>query len=201
MCDRSRRSRQVGDMSIQTMEKTERMIRRRPAGGALADFERVYRANVEGLTAYFGRRCAEPQDVADLTSETVLEAAGSFAGFDPRLGTARAWLFGIAGHVYARHCARAAGRRDASQRYAGRRPLEVDEYDDLAARIDAQRDERRLMERLASLSDGEREAIELVDLMELSPKEAAAALDVSRGVLRMRLSRARARLKKGAVNR
>jgi RNA polymerase sigma-70 factor (ECF subfamily) len=129
----------------------------------------------------------------------VLQAAGSFSSFDPCRGTARAWLFGIAAHVFARHSARLAGGRDAALRLAGYRPLEPDEFDDLAARIDAQRDERRLLERCTQLSDGEREAIELVDLMEMSPKEAAAALGVSRGVLRMRLSRARARLKKGAV--
>lgn len=162
---------------------------------ALVEFERLYRANVGALTAYFARRCREPQDVADLTSETVLEAAGSFGSFDPRRGTPRAWLFGIATHVYARHCARLAGGRDAVVRLAGHRPLEIDEFDELAARIDAQRDERNLMDRLATLSAGEREAIELVDLMELSPKEAATALGVSRGVLRMRLFRARARLK------
>lgn len=186
-------------MSSEAVNATEVIVRRRPSGRALVEFERVYRANVGDVTAYFARRCSEPQDVADLTSETVLEAAGSFGGFDPRRGTARAWLFGIARHVHARHCARLAGGRDAALRLAGRRPLEVDEFEELAARIDAQRDERKLLERLAGLSGGEREAVELVDLMELSPKEAAAALGVSRGVLRMRLSRARARLKKGAV--
>jgi len=36
----------------------------------------------------------------------------------------------------------------------------------------------------------------LVDVDGLTPKEAAAALGVSRGVLRMRLSRARTRLRK-----
>jgi RNA polymerase sigma factor (sigma-70 family) len=185
-------------VSSEAANATEVMVRRRPSGRALVEFERVYRANVGGVTAYFARRCSEPQDVADLTSETVLEAAGSFGGFDPRRGTARAWLFGIAAHVYARHCARIAGGRDAALRLAGSRPLEVDEFEELAARIDAQRTGRELLERMAGLSAGEREAIELVDLMELSPKEAAAALRVSRGVLRMRLSRARARLKKGA---
>jgi hypothetical protein len=47
-----------------------------------------------------------------------------------------------------------------------------------------------LLERCARLSPGEREAIELVDLMELSGKEAAAAL----GVSRVPLSRASNRL-------
>jgi DNA-directed RNA polymerase specialized sigma24 family protein len=53
-----------------------------------------------------------------------------------------------------------------------------------------------LIERCSRLPAIERAAIELVDLDGLTPKEAAAALGVPRGVLRMRLSRARARLRK-----
>ena len=81
-------------------------------------------------------------------------------------------------------------------RLAGRRALETSEIEELAAKIDAQRAGRKLLERCSMLSANERAAIELVDLAELTPKEAAAALGLSRGVLRMRLSRARAKLRK-----
>jgi RNA polymerase sigma factor (sigma-70 family) len=166
------------------------------AGGALAEFEQVYRSNVGVVTAYFARRCVDPQTVADLTSETIVRAAGAFGNFDPRRGTARAWLFGIARHVYAQHCAAASNGRDAEARLAGLSDLPVDEIDELAARIDAERVGRQLIECCVRLPALEREAIELVDLDGLSPKEAAAVLEVPRGVLRMRLSRARARLRK-----
>jgi RNA polymerase sigma-70 factor (ECF subfamily) len=79
-----------------------------PPDQGVADFEAIYRANVAGITAFFARRCGEPQAVADLTSETFVQAIGSLAAFDPRRGTARAWLFGIARHVHAQYCARAA---------------------------------------------------------------------------------------------
>lgn len=174
----------------------EAEIHGHPSGGALAAFEQVYRGNVDAVMAYFARRCAEPQTVADLTSETFVRAAGAFAGFDPRRGSARAWLFGIAGHVYARHCEQTANGRDAVVRLAGRRALVVDEIDELAARIDAEREARTLLERWSRLPATERAAIELVDLAGLTPKEAAAALDVSRVVLRKRLSRARGRLRR-----
>jgi len=162
----------------------------------MAEFENAYRANVAAITAYFGRRCREPQEVADLVSETFVEAVGSFAGFDARRGTARAWLFGIARHVYACHCARAVNGRDANTRLAGQRRLEDDEIEALAEKIDAQRAGRRLMERCRSLPPVERGAIELVDLAGLQPKEAAAALGVSPSALRVRLFRARTRLRK-----
>src|SRR5665811_2214525 len=71
---------------------------------ALQELEDVYRTNVGPVSAYFARRCSEPQTVADLTSETFLRAAAGFARFDARRGTPRAWLFGIASRVFASYC-------------------------------------------------------------------------------------------------
>jgi RNA polymerase sigma-70 factor (ECF subfamily) len=165
-------------------------------GSALAEFEQVYLANVEVVMAYFARRCAEPQRVADLTSETFVRAVGAFGSFDPGRGSARAWLFGIAAHVYARDCEHTANGRDAAARLAGRRALDSDEIDELVGRIDAERAARELIERCSLLPVPERAAVELVDLSGFTPKEAATALGVSRVVLRKRLSRARAQLRK-----
>ena len=120
-----------------------------PSGSALAEFEQAYRHNVDVVTAYFARRCAEPQVVADLTSETFVRAAGAFGSFDPGRGTARAWLFGIAGHVFAGHCAQTASGRAAVARLAQRRPLDTDEMEELAAKIDAERAGRELIARCA----------------------------------------------------
>jgi RNA polymerase sigma factor (sigma-70 family) len=166
------------------------------SGSGLAEFEQVYRNQVDVVMAYFARRCAEPQTVADLTSETFVRAASGFAGFDPARGSPRAWVFGIAARVYAGYCEQTAGGRAAVARLAGRRPLDSDEVDELAARIDAERDGRRLLERCAQLPELERSAVELVDVAGFTPKEAAAALGVSRVALRQRLSRARARLRR-----
>jgi RNA polymerase sigma-70 factor (ECF subfamily) len=168
----------------------------RPRRTGLADFEQMYIGNVEVVMSYFARRCAEPQVVADLTSDTFVRAAGAFGTFDPGRGSSRAWLFGIARHVYARHCEQAASGRDAVARFAGRRELDADEIDELTARIDAERAGRELITRCSQLPELERATIELVDLAELTPKEAAAVLGVSGVVLRKRLSRARARLRK-----
>ena len=74
--------------------------------------------------------------------------------------------------------------------------LPADEIDELTDRIDAQAAGRALLERCRGLPELERAAVELVDLDGLTPKEAAAALGVPRGVLRMRVSRGRARLRK-----
>jgi RNA polymerase sigma factor (sigma-70 family) len=171
-------------------------MQRGSSGSALAELEQIYRSNVGAITGYFARRCDDPQTVADLTSDTIVRAAGAFGSFDPGRGTARAWLFGIAAHVYAQYCAQAVNGRNAAVRLAGLGELPVDEIDELADKIDAERAGRELIERCSQLPALERAAVELVDLDGLTPKEAAAVLGVPRGVLRMRLSRARARLRK-----
>jgi RNA polymerase sigma factor (sigma-70 family) len=170
--------------------------RERPPTSPLEVFEQVYLRNVDVLMGYFARRCRDPQTVADLTSETFVRAMDGFAKFDPRRGSDRAWLFGIAARVFARHCEQSATGRDAVARLGGYRPLALDEIEDLAGRIDAEREGAELMRRCAGLPAVERAAIELVDLDGLTPQEAAVALGVSRVAFRKRLSRARSRLRK-----
>ena len=167
---------------------------------ALAEFEQVYRANVARSRRISRVAAPEPQTVADLTSETFVRGAAGFARFDRRRGSPRAWLFGIAARVFASHCAAHADGVEMILRLAGDRPLPSDEIEDLAGRIDAQREGRALLERCARLSPGERSAIELVDIAGLTPKEAADAVGVSAVVLRKRLSRGRYRLRKERRN-
>jgi len=90
-----------------------------PTDGAVAEFEALYRANVVAVTAYFARRSAEPQTVADLTADTFVQAITSFATFDPRKGTPRAWVFGIARRIYAAHCQAHRQQRGRVERLAG----------------------------------------------------------------------------------
>ena len=168
-------------------------------GGAAAEFERLYRANVEAVTAYFARRSADPHLVADLTADTFVTAITSFGSFDPGKGTARAWVFGIARHVYAAHCEAYGQQQDRLQRLAGRRDLEPDQVEELLDRIDAERAGRDLVTGLGMLPDRDRALVELVDLAGLRPKEAAAVLGVTPGAARMRLMRARAQLRRHAV--
>jgi RNA polymerase sigma factor (sigma-70 family) len=165
--------------------------------GATAEFERIYRANVDAVAAYFARRTADAQLVADLTADTFVAVIAGFGSYDPRKGSARAWVFGIAGHVYASHCASYSQQQSRLRRLAGRRDLDHDEVEELLERIDAERGGRNLLAELAALPAADREVIELVDIAGLRPKEAAAALGIAPGTVRMRLMRARARLRKG----
>jgi RNA polymerase sigma factor (sigma-70 family) len=180
---------------------TERTAETRSAAGAgaTAEFERLYRANVEAVTAYFARRSADPHVVADLTADTFVAVITGFESFDPRKGTARAWVFGIARRVYASYCEAYSQQQHKMRRLAGRRDLDPDQVEELLDRIDAERAGRDLVSGLATLPERDRAVIELVDIAGLRPKEAAAALGLTPGTVRMRLMRARARLRKEAL--
>ena len=165
------------------------------ADGAAVEFERLYRANFAAVTGYFARRSGDAQTVADLTADTFTQAITTFGTFDPRRGSARAWVFGIARRVYAAHCEAHSQQRDRVLRLSGRRELAPDHIEDLLDRIDAERAGRELVAELAGLPPLDRAAVELVDIAGLRAKEAASVLGVSAGALRMRLMRARARLR------
>jgi len=175
----------------------------RPAAagaGATAEFERLYRAHVEAVTAYFARRSADPHVVADLTADTFVAVITHFGSFDPRKGTARAWVFGIARHVYASYCEAYSLQQHKMERLAGRRDLDPDQVEELLDRIDAERAGRDLVGGLAALPERDRAVVELVDLAGLLPKEAATVLGLAPGTARMRLMRARTRLRKITTN-
>ena len=145
---------------------------------------------------FFARRYSDPHTVADLTSETFVRALASYRRFDPTRGSERAWLIGISHNVSRRYLSAATEDRQTIQRLMSQVVLGEDDIDELAARIDAQSAGRALLERTAGFPESERVALELVDVMQMSPKEAAHAVGVSASALRVRLFRARARLRK-----
>jgi RNA polymerase sigma factor (sigma-70 family) len=134
--------------------------------------------------------------VADLTADTFVEAISSFLENGPAAGSERPWLYAIARRVYANTASWSSRRAETLRDHVKWSPLDEDETEEFVERIDAQRSARGVLRALTGLPRLEREAIELVDLAGLTPKEAAAALGVTAGALRVRLFRARARMRK-----
>ena len=110
-------------------------------------------------------------------------------------------MFGIARRVYASHCEAYSQHQHRLQQLAGRRDLDPDHVEELLNRIDAERACRDLVTGLSALPERDRAVIELVDIAGLRPKEAAAALGLTPGTVRMRLMRTRARLRKQAEHK
>ena len=160
-----------------------------------AAFEEFYRRHVPAVTAFAVRRLDTPEDVADLVASVFLVVIESADRYDASRGRPVAWLMGIAANLVAARRRRSAREAKALRRVVGHRLLGPDDYAELEAQIDAASDARKVLRALAELPEGERDLVALVCLDGLSPGEAARALGVSSAAGRMRLARARRKLR------
>jgi RNA polymerase sigma factor (sigma-70 family) len=160
--------------------------------GALPEFYRRHVAKVLGMGV---RRFGDPEDVADFVATVFLEVLRSAGGFDPRRGSAVSWLYGLAGNVAAGMYRRQAREVAAEQRFAGRALLDANDYVQVEERIDAAAALRRVYRAMRTLGDADRRLLELVAVDGLSIAEAADALRITPVAARVRLVRARRRLR------
>jgi RNA polymerase sigma-70 factor (ECF subfamily) len=160
--------------------------------GFLPEF---YRRHVAKVTGVGVRRFSTPEDVADFVANVFLEVLRSAGSYDPRRGDAVAWLYGLAGNIAAGMRRRQRRSTDAEHRLAGRSLLDADDYARVEERIDAASALRRAYEAMQQLPDQDRRLLELVAVDGLSTGEAANALGITAVATRVRLVRARARLR------
>ncbi len=156
--------------------------------GRRARFESVYRELYAPICGYVLRRAREPEDAAEAIAETF---ATLWRRFDscPDGDELRPWLFGVARRVIANQ------RRGERRRTAlGERLAEsVD-----PAVLEAPRPEEpasELARAFASLSHSDRELLSLFAWEGLTREEIAVALGTNRAAVRLRLHRARKRLR------
>ena len=158
-------------------------------------FERFYREHVEAVQRFVARRVGDPYLAADLTADVfvaVIESAGSYRR---SRGEPVAWLFGIARNVVADERRRTAKELRTAARIRGRELVDEDDLASLHERIDRESAARALYQELRLLPTGERAVLELVALDGLSAGEAGKALGIGAVATRVRLHRARRRLR------
>jgi RNA polymerase sigma-70 factor (ECF subfamily) len=159
-------------------------------------FAAFYRAHVRELLAFFVRRTGDPEVAADLTAETFAAALEGASRFDPALGPAAGWLFGIARHQLAR-AARRGVVDDRARRRLAMRPIVLEdaalERIEALASLDVRVEV--LADAVAALPAEQREALtaRVVDGREY--REIAASIRCSPSVVRKRVSRGLARLR------
>jgi RNA polymerase sigma-70 factor (ECF subfamily) len=158
-------------------------------------FDVFYREHVEGVEGFVVRRVGDRERAADLTAEVFLAAINSAQRYRPGLGAPKPWLFGIARIVVAGDRRRSDRERAGEERLRGSALLDQDDGAKLDARIDAAARSRELYRAMDGLPGGERAVLELVALDELSIAEAAAAAGVRAVTARVRLHRARRKLR------
>jgi RNA polymerase sigma-70 factor (ECF subfamily) len=158
-------------------------------------FEAFYREHVEDLQRFVARRVGDRERAADLTAEIFLAAIDSAHRYRPRSGTPKAWLYGIARALVANDRRRRGRERAREERFRGRALLDEEDTARMDARIDAASQSRRLYAAMDGLSEAERAVMELVAIDELTVAEAAAAAGVRPVTARVRLHRARRKLR------
>jgi len=158
-------------------------------------FAAFYREHVERVQRFVVRRVGDPERAADLTAEIFLAAIEAAPRYRPRKAPPTAWLLGIARFVVAGDGRRRARRRAGEERLRGSALLDEDDAARLEARIDAAARSRELYTAMDRLPAGGRAVLELVALDELSLAEAAAAAGLRPVTARVRLHRARRKLR------
>lgn len=158
-------------------------------------FEAFYREHVEEVQRFVTRRVGDRERAADLTAEIFLAAIDSARRYRPRRGTPRAWLFGIARVLVANDSRRRGRERAGQERLRGSTLLDEEDAARMDARIDAAAQSRQLYAAMDRLSEAERAVLELVAIDELTVAEAAAAAGVRPVTARVRLHRARRKLR------
>ena len=146
------------------------------------------------MQRFVARRVSSPELAADLTADIFVAAMESADRYRADRGTASAWLYGIARHVvWAEY--RRADRQRSGPVVAGSALLDGEDVTDILARIDAAASARELYRAMDALPESERAVLELVAVDELPVGEAADALGIGKVAARVRLHRARRRMK------
>jgi len=165
-----------------------------------ASLEEAYRRHGGAVIRFAARRSRTPEEVVDLSGAVWLEVVSSLDRYDPSRGEPVAWILGIAANLCSAERRRRSREREIVRRLAGRRTLGQDDHERLEEMLDAEAVAPELLRALASLPAAERTAAELVFVDGLSPADATSALGVAGATLRMRLARARRKLRAAALD-
>jgi RNA polymerase sigma factor (sigma-70 family) len=157
-----------------------------------AAFGRFYERHVGVVTAYVARRVARPDLTFDVVAETFARALERRAQYDPARGPAVAWLIGIARNLIA-DAARRRRVDAAARRRLGMPVVALD--DDQLATVEA-RGATDLGAALRGLPEAQREAVLRRVLAEEPYPAIAADVGCSEQVVRQRVARGLARLRR-----
>ncbi len=162
----------------------------RPVEHPRATFEQLFHETRTDLLAYILRRSGNAEDAADVLAETYLIAWQKLDRV-PKDARARLWLFGVARNLLMK----GASRHHSANALVERLANELRSADPARSAVE---DERRdaLRAVLAALSVRDREILTMTAWEGLTPKQIAAVMGTSANIVRVRLHRARARLKR-----
>lgn len=154
-----------------------------------------YRRHLPRVVAFLLRATGDPDASADLTAEVFASVIVSAGRYRPQTETAGPWLVGIARNVLG--SSRRHGRvQDKVRRRLAFEPIELDDGDRESTEALAARGRGRVMELVEGLPASERDAVKARVLGERSYPEIASELQCSELVVRKRVSRGLARVRR-----
>ena len=154
--------------------------------GSPEEFGAFYCRTEVAVLAFFRSRVASPELAADLTAECFARALKDRRRYDPSRAPARAWLFGIAGHVLS-HSRRRGCIEDRTRLRLEMEPVDLD--DAALARVEELSGVDVVSLALEGLPASQREAVRARVLHELPYEQIAERLSCSEAVVRKRVSR------------
>ncbi|GAA0720500.1 RNA polymerase sigma factor [Dactylosporangium roseum] len=177
------------------MDDNDQQLWSRARAGDASAFGTLYERHARAVYAFCFWRTSDAALAEDLSAAVFLQVWASRGRTELTEPSLLPWLLGVA-HNLVRNQWRSARRRRAA--LARLPPLRdsPDPVDEIADRIDAQRNMQAVRAALERLPRRERDVLEMCVWMGLSPAEAAAALRIPVGTVHSRLHRARTRLKK-----
>ena len=148
-----------------------------------AAFGDLFDRHATTMFRYFVRRVG-PDDADALLGELFRIAFEKRSGFDTERAEARPWLYGIASNLLARHRHGEARRLDATARLVGTSAAASDVFSEVDARLDASQRWADVADAIATLPQGERDALLLYAWEGMAYDQIAVALDVPVGTVR-----------------
>ena len=165
-------------------------------------FAVFYRRHLRHVLAFLLHRTRRPELAADLAAETFAAALEALPRFRAQEGHARAWLYAIASHKLA-DSARRGRVADRSRHALGMpaRALDDEALERAEELLDAARLAGDLERLLAELPAEQREALLARVIEERDYAELAAEWECSQAVVRQRVSRGLAAVRRGLEER
>jgi RNA polymerase sigma-70 factor (ECF subfamily) len=159
-------------------------------------FGEFYARHETAVLGFMLRRTGEPELAADLTAETFAAALVSVRRYRPGPAPAAAWLYGIARNVLLR----SVKRRRVEDRARRRLDMPAIELtDELLDRIERVAGDQRVEQLLEKLTPEQAQAVRARVIAEEPYPQIAAELRCSESVVRQRVSRGLAILRKEAL--
>jgi RNA polymerase sigma-70 factor (ECF subfamily) len=172
------------------VEQTLTMAIDQQPAPAAASFEALYRASAEAVFAYAASLLRDRSAAEEVTAAAFERAFRKRRSFDPRRGTQRAWLFGIARNAALDELRRRKRRAGLESDPEDVGALAPEDHAELALRREAVR------AALAALDGQERDLIALKFAGGLSNAEIARVLGMSESNAGTRLHRTITKLRK-----